>query len=82
MFLWPELEIRMHTSIGGAVESSDEDSRDNNSLEEIRTKEMPRYNKQAQMDGDELSVSSRAKWSPPLALFRYAAEETSRGHRG
>ena len=31
------------------------DSRDNNSLKEIRTKEMPRYNKQAQMDGDELS---------------------------
>ena len=23
------------------------------------------------MDGDELSVFSRAKWSPPLALFRY-----------
>ena len=31
------------------------DSRYNNSLKEIRTKEMPRYNKQAQMDGDELS---------------------------
>jgi len=47
------------------------DSRDNNSLKEIRTKEMARYNKRAQMDGDELSVFSRAKWSPPLALLRY-----------
>ena len=37
----------MHTSIGGAVESSDEG--------QLETKEMPRYNKQAQMDGDELS---------------------------
>ena len=46
------------------------DSRDNNSLKEIRTKEMPRCNKQAQMDGDEPSVFSRAKWSPPLALVR------------
>jgi hypothetical protein len=45
-------------------------SRDKNSLKEIRTKEMPRYNTQAQMDGDELSVFTRAKWSPPLALFR------------
>jgi hypothetical protein len=32
---------------------------------------MPRYNPQAQMDGDDLSVFSRAKWSPPLALFRF-----------
>jgi len=30
-----------------------EDSRDNNSLEEIRTKEMPRYNNQAQMDAQQ-----------------------------
>jgi hypothetical protein len=38
---------------------------------QIRPKEIPRYNQQAQMDDDDLSVFSRVKWSPPLTLFRY-----------
>jgi hypothetical protein len=49
------------------------DSRDNNSLKGIRTKEMPRHDNQAQMDGDELRLSSRAKWSSPFfVIFKYS----------